>query len=80
MPKYNYRCSECGGEFEARHSMTEVVDACVLCGGGPVSRVPSLSFSVSKSTNAGSLVKEYIKDVKRDIRDEKRKLKEDYNG
>mgnify|MGYP003127800627 CR=1 FL=1 len=80
MPKYIYRCSECGGEFEVRHSMTEVVGACVLCGSGPVSRVPSLSFSVSKSTNAGSLVKEYIKDVKRDIQDEKRKLKEDYNG
>ena len=80
MPKYNYRCSECDGEFEARHSMTEVVDACALCGGGPVSRVPSLSFSVSKPTNAGSLVREYIEDAKRDVQAEKRRLKEDYNG
>lgn len=80
MPRYNYRCSECDGEFEARHSMTEVVDTCVLCGGGPVSRVPSLSFSVSKPTNAGSLVREYIEDAKRDVQAEKRRLKEDYNG
>tara|TARA_Y100000592_G_scaffold93901_1_gene157838 strand:+ start:9337 stop:9579 length:243 start_codon:yes stop_codon:yes gene_type:complete len=80
MPKYNYRCSECDGEFEARHSMTEVVDTCVLCSGGPISRVPSLSFNVSKPTNAGSLVREYIEDVKRDVQAEKRRLKEDYNG
>lgn len=80
MPKYNYRCSECDGEFEARHSMTEVVDACALCGGGPVSRIPSLFFSVSKPSNAGSLVKEFIEDAKRDVQNEKRKLKEDYDG
>ena len=79
MPKYNYRCSECDGEFEARHSMTEVVDTCVLCG-GPVSKVPSLSFTVSRPTNAGSLVKEFIEDTKKNVQAEKHKLKEDYNG
>ncbi len=80
MPKYIYRCSECDGEFEARHSMTEIMDTCILCGGNSVSRVPSLFFSISKPTNAGSLVKEYIEDVKRDVQDEKRELKKDYDG
>jgi len=79
MPKYNYRCSGCGGEFEIRHSMAEVLGACILCEDGMVKRIPSLSFSVSKPTGAGSLVNEFIKDAKRDVQAEKQRLKEEYN-
>jgi hypothetical protein len=44
-----------------------------------VKRIPSLSFSVSRSTGAGSLVNEFIKDAKRDVQTEKQRLKEEYN-
>tara|TARA_B100001094_G_scaffold259768_1_gene260034 strand:- start:162 stop:344 length:183 start_codon:yes stop_codon:yes gene_type:complete len=59
--------------------MTEVIEACILCNGGVVKRIPSLSFSVSKSTGAGSLVRDFISDAKKDVEAEKQKLKEEYN-
>ena len=79
MPKYNYRCSGCGGEFEIYHSMAEVIGTCILCDDGIVKRIPSLSFSVSKPTGAGSLVRDFIADTKRDVEVEKLRLKEEYN-
>jgi putative FmdB family regulatory protein len=34
MPTYDYRCEECGNEFEALHGVHESVDKCPRCGGG----------------------------------------------
>jgi hypothetical protein len=59
--------------------MTEVIGVCVLCDDGIVKRIPSLSFSISKPTGAGSLVKDFISDAKRDVEAEKQRLKEGYN-
>ena len=80
MPKYNYRCSGCDGEFEIRHPMTEVLGTCILCDDGIVRRIPSLSFSIPRTTSAGSLVNEFIKDTKREVQAEKQRLKEDYHN
>lgn len=78
MPKYSYSCSACGKEFEIYHSMFETIDRCIMCEAHDIARKPSL-FTVSKPTNAGSVVKEFIEDAKRDVLAEKQKLKEEYN-
>ena len=42
MPRYDYNCSECGGVFEATHSMSdEPVKQCELCGNSSVKRLIS---------------------------------------
>mgnify|MGYP003660684731 CR=1 FL=1 len=79
MPKYNYRCLDCGKEFDLYHSMFEIIERCVLCEAEKVERIPSLSFSVSKRNGAGKLVKEFIKDAEQSVKEEKKKLKEEYN-
>ena len=33
MPTYDYQCRECGGRFEAVHSMTDIPPGCTRCGG-----------------------------------------------
>tara|TARA_R110001583_G_scaffold2257_13_gene16705 strand:+ start:3148 stop:3390 length:243 start_codon:yes stop_codon:yes gene_type:complete len=79
MPKYNYKCSGCDREFDLYHSMFENVEECILCGAEKVVKIPSLSFSVSKTNGAGKLVKEFIEDAKQSVKEEKKKLKEEYN-
>ena len=60
------------------HSMFETIDRCIMCEAFGVTRIPS-SFSVARPVNAGSLVKEFIEDAKKDVQAEKQKLKEEYN-
>ena len=78
MPKYSYSCSACGKEFEIYHSMFEAIDKCIVCEAYDVVRKPSL-FTVTKTTNAGTLVNEFIEETKRDVLAEKQELKEEYN-
>lgn len=33
MPRYDYRCEECGDVFEAVHGVGDSVDGCPECGG-----------------------------------------------
>ncbi len=79
MPKYNYKCFACNKEFEVRHSMTESIESCTFCQEKNVKKIPSLNFSVGKASSAGKLVKEYIEDTKRQVSDEKDKLKREYH-
>ena len=82
MPRYKYYCSECEQYFEAFHSIAEKLEQCELCSKDPVHIVPSIPFS--KSTNnlqkSGELVKEYIKDTKLAIAEEKKRLKKEYKN
>jgi putative FmdB family regulatory protein len=79
MPKYNYRCLGCGKEFDLHHSMFEIIERCILCEAEKVEKIPSLSFFVSKAKGTGKVVKEFIKDAEQSIKEEKKKLKEEYN-
>ena len=39
MPRYDYRCTECGQRFEVIHGVHEDgPTACALCGAGPVTK------------------------------------------
>lgn len=63
-----------------RHSMSEVVVACLICEEGPIKRVPSLSFTVSRPTGAGALVRDHIEQVKTEVQAEKQRLRENYDS
>lgn len=42
MPLYEYECEACGRRFEVIQKFSDSsVDACTLCGKGPVRRLPS---------------------------------------
>lgn len=79
MPTYTYQCLECSHVFDQFHSMSETVEACEKCD-AKVKRLLSKPLNIKKSTNfgkkkPGSVVKQYIKDVKEEIKAEKRRIK-----
>ncbi len=77
MPVYCYRCHACEAEFEVRHSMSFDDQSCTLCESKSVFRIPSLT-EIKKSftsTKPGKVVREYIEDVKQEIKNEKTKLR-----
>lgn len=77
MPVYCYRCPDCQAEFESRHSMSYDSQTCIECGSEQVFRIPSLSSTkVSvKSSKPGKVVNDYIKEVKQEIKQEKKELR-----
>ena len=77
MPKYCYKCSECESEIEVRHSMTERLTDCKVCDNEEVlTRIPQLTNIVRKhekgEKKTGSLVKEYIEENKRILKEERK--------
>ena len=83
MPKYCYKCSECGSEVEVRHSMSERLTDCKVCNNqGVLTRIPQLTNIVRKQEQGerktGSLVKDYIQQNK-EILKEQKKERIDYN-
>ncbi len=56
MPLYEYRCEECGEQFELRRSMQASDDpaACPQCAGEHTKRQISLFISVNKGSQAAS--------------------------
>jgi len=78
MPTYCYRCDKCEVTFEEFHGMSETVDTCRECGSA-VKRVLSRTFNIKKNNNfgkkkPGALVKQYIKDTKEELRQEKKRI------
>lgn len=83
MPKYCYKCSECGSEVEVRHSMSERLTDCKVCDNqGVLTRIPQLTNIVRKQElgerKTGSVVKDYIQQNK-EILKEQKKERIDYN-
>lgn len=51
MPIYEYHCEDCGGEFEVMQRITApAVEACELCGRGPVHKLISQSTFILKGS------------------------------
>jgi len=81
MPTYNYMCKSCKKEFEVFHLMSETLTDCDACGEKNVlNKVPSLTLKSIKSEDlkekkVGSVVKSHIDEAKKDILNEKEKLK-----
>ena len=50
MPMYEYRCSDCGNQFELRQKFSdEPVSACPKCGGSVEKLISMTSFSLKGS-------------------------------
>ena len=79
MPKYNYRCSDCKEDFEVYHSMFEPLEECVVCGSSSVVKQLSDFYSTVETSKAGTIVKDFIEETKKEVSRDKRKLKEDYH-
>ena len=81
MPKYVYRCYQCEGEFEIRHSIGKTCEKCTICNqSGTFTRIPSSVFLNKKDdkfgekNKPGSVVKETIKEIKEELSQERRNL------
>jgi putative FmdB family regulatory protein len=44
MPKYVYKCNECGEHFEVYHGMNETHEKCIYCSAIGLNRVPQMPF------------------------------------
>tara|TARA_R110000823_G_scaffold289156_4_gene407559 strand:+ start:4876 stop:5130 length:255 start_codon:yes stop_codon:yes gene_type:complete len=81
MPTYTYKCEKCNLVFEEFHSMSETLEVCISCDPpAPVKRLPAKISNITKSNlskqKPGKIVKKYIKDVTREVEEEKKKLRE----
>jgi len=80
MPKYSYKCSECETLFEIVHPMSEKLSDCLECEiSGSLSRIP-YSFTTKHKTfsgklKAGTIVEESINDFRKDLKEQKKELK-----
>ena len=79
MPVYVYKCKDCEEVFEARHSMSFEGQVCTSCNSKNIFRLPQGSLTkaiIPSGTNKpGKLVDEYIRETKKEIKQEKRKLR-----
>jgi len=78
VPVYCYKCEDCKFEFEVRHSMSYEDQKCSSCDSENVFKIPSLSLNrptQALSPRVGKVVDEYIHDVKKEIKEEKKRLK-----
>ena len=84
MPKYVYHCTECNGNFETVHGMTERQDHCELCSSSSclrrIPQMPSIKTSDyddvnwNQYKNAGSRVREAIEENSKILKNKRRKL------
>ena len=78
MPTYTYECQECKLIFEEFHAMAETIEECKKCN-SPVKRLLSSALNIKKNRNfgrkkPGSIVKQYIKGVKEELKQEKKRV------
>ena len=78
MPSYVYECEECGEFFEAFHSITYDLEECQVCNSsGCLNRIPEMpNYTIKKK--AGKVVKEYIEQVRQEVKQEKQDMSKDY--
>ena len=84
MPKYAYECKECEYAFEVFHGMFIKLRNCDSCStDGSLVRVPSMTYStkskVTSEKKTGELVKEFIHDAKQEVKEEKKKMKKEFD-
>ena len=91
MPRYEYKCNldGCDKEFQVFHMMSERYETCDQCTdecdkSGPISKVLYANKEnnrnyKSKDKKVGSIVKSSIEEIRRDIAEEKKRLKEKFH-
>ena len=91
MPKYAYRCADCGAMYEIIHDMGPIPDdlsACEMClKGGTLKQVPAQFMAQIKQKNveallgdkkAGSLTKDFIEDARKDLEEQREEYMKEY--
>jgi len=77
MPLYKYKCKECKNIFEKNHSMSERLTDCEHCDTiDSLTKVPFAIATTYKDSSVGKVVDEHIQDAKRDLEEEKNRMKE----
>ena len=84
MPRYDYRCRECGVEFTISHPIHDKLTCCGDCNTeGTLFRVVSDFNTTGLGSNAvetdqkpGKVVSEFIEKTKREVSDYKRSMEE----
>ena len=81
MPKYSYKCGQCGDIFAIYHSISDKKTDCNICEvPGSLQRLPS-KFNLNiqeKSNKVGDLVKHSIKEFEEELNQEKEKLRNEF--
>ena len=83
VPFYSYICNACNFECEIFHLISEIdiERTCEKCNSGTLIRALSEFNTVRKplspSTKVGTVVEEFIKESKKDLQKEKKRLKKD---
>jgi|2_EtaG_2_1085320.scaffolds.fasta_scaffold269554_2 putative FmdB family regulatory protein len=84
MPKYSYYCDNCQTEFEISHSIKEKLEKCGVCGvDDALEKLPSIPIIMSRNSSknstkskVGEVVEEYIEKNRKQLAEEKKRLKE----
>ena len=80
MPIYLYTCEKCGSETKVSHSMTEIMEDCEVCESSEtLVRVPAMFSNIKRKVEqkekVGSHVREFIKEAKKDLKTQKKELR-----
>jgi putative FmdB family regulatory protein len=78
VPIYKYQCKECEYTFEEFHPMSETIEECPKCASAvrrllPKGRVTRKSLPTGNN-KPGKIVKQYIEDVKQEVKQEKKRI------
>jgi len=77
MPTYKYKCKKCENVFEKNHSMSERLTDCEYC--DTIESLIKVPFSITttyKDDKVGKVVNEHIREAKKDLEEEKIRIKE----
>ena len=88
MPRYDYRCRECGVEFTISHSIHDKLNYCGDCNTEEalfrmVTDFNTTGISPSSTETKqkpGKVVNEFIEKTKREVFDYKKSMEEDVNN
>ena len=81
MPEYNYKCTQCSIVFKKEHGMSEKLEQCPSCEEmGTLKRLPSNFLTNNKKLveKTGNIVKRSIEEIRQELAQEKKALKEEY--
>jgi putative FmdB family regulatory protein len=81
MPRYSYICTNCENQLEAFHSIDERLSLCEVCNTESLKKQMSITNIVKKqqdnltNNKKGDIVKEKIEEFKKDLKEQKKELK-----
>ena len=80
MPKYFYKCNECGFQTSIYHSMNEVIESCPECNLPSFQKIPSFFNTEEKEAEnkVGDIVRNSINEFADDLQKQKKDLKNEF--